>query len=301
MTRPFVPLLLLVGLCLALPAHAQTRTYACPLDGTRIASPGGDGQPSPKMYSDLEIPTEAYANRIVACPSCGYAQWASEFERMPDGSVAAYTQQTLKKDARRVAEPSIAWRNFIDLQRLRHVSTREQLTAALYYTYVLKRGRPPGGQDYDLEMHIAQVRHAALDLLFKTLKDDPPKSERARMEWMYLAGELTRLTGDAKRAWPLLHDVCDLREEAGRTIGELACEMAERARRGETFEDYHGGVVDIATAKKPAPVVALPAAPTWTTPTPAPKTPEKLAPMERQPPPREAPVGSAPPPPPIPR
>lgn len=286
-------------LVLALPAAAQTRGYTCPIDGTRINQPGGDGQPSPRMYSDLEVPTEAYANRIVACPSCGYAQWAPDFERMPDGAVATYVQQTLKKDARRAVEPQVAWRNFMDLQRFRRMPIREQITALLYYTYVLKRARPPGGQEYELEMQIKAVRTTALDLLFKSLKDDPPRTERARLEWMYLAGELTRLTGEAKRAWPLLNDVCELREEAGRTVGLLACEMADRARRGQTHEDYAGGVVDVMTAKKvektaqaATPAPAQPDKPE------APKPNEKLPPMQRQPPPRDAPAGDAPPPPP---
>ena len=82
--------LLLVGSLATATAQAQTRTFVCPVDGTRVMQVGGDGQPAPKMYSDFEVPTEAYANRIVACSTCGYAQWATEFERPVDGGIVAY-------------------------------------------------------------------------------------------------------------------------------------------------------------------------------------------------------------------
>ncbi len=291
---------LLAGFLAGTSAYAQTRSYVCPVDGARVTQAGGDGQPAPKMYSDFEVPTEAYANRIVACPSCGYAQWAVEFERPVDASVVAYTNQNLKKEARRVAEPRFAWKHFIDLMRFRHAPAREQVTGLLYYTYVLKRARPGGGQDYDLEMQIKQIRAEVLNLLFAALKDDPPRSERARLEWLYLAGELTRLTGDPKRALPLLDDVCDLKEIAGHLVGNLACEMADRARRGECFEDYQGGFVDVTTARPPVKAVELPKAPTPTKAAPA-KPSAPLPPMEREAPPRGASDGSAPPPPPIPR
>ena len=293
----FLPLL--ASLLFATGARAQTRTYVCPVDGTRVTQVGGDGQPAPKMYSDFEVPTEAYANRIVACPSCGYAQWAAEFERAVDGSVTAYVQQNLKKEARRVSEPRIAWKHFVDLMHFRHTPPREQVTALLYYTYVLKRARPGGGQDYALEMQIKAIRTEVLNLLFTALKDDPPKSERARLEWLYLAGELTRLTGDPKRALPLLDDVCGLKEMAGHLVGNLACEMADRARGGECFEDYHGGFVDVTTAKPPVKAAELPKPPTPVQAEPVKAVP--LPPMERAAPPRSSGDGAAPPPPPIPK
>lgn len=298
MLARLLPFMLLL---LAPLAHAQTRTLVCPIDGTRVTQGGGDGQPSPRMYSDFEVPTEAYANRIMACPSCGYAQWVVDFDRFPDANVAAYVQQNLKKDAKRVVEPKIAWQHFAELLRARHAPIREQITGLLDYTYVLKRSRPPGGQDYALEQQIKTLRAEVLNLLFLSLRDDPPKSERARLEWLYLGGELTRLTGDPKRALPLLKDVCELREHAGNLVGALACEMAERARRGETFEDYQGGMVDGAQARPPQ-VVMLPTAPSPTVKVAIlpPVTPEKLAPMQREAPPREA-TGNAPPPPPIPK
>ncbi len=292
--------LLLLGLLAGANAHAQTRNFVCPVDGTRVTQVGGDGQPAPKMYSDFEVPTEAYANRIVACPSCGYAQWAAEFDRSVDGGVSAFVQQNLKKDGRRVIEPRIAWKHFIDLMRFRRAPPREQVSALLYYTYVLKRARPGGGQDYELEMQIKQIRAEVLNLLFVALKDDAPKSERARLEWLYLAGELTRLTGDPKRALPLLNDVCDLKEIAGHLVGNLACEMADRARRGECFEDYQGGFVDVTTAKPPVKAVELPKAATVTKQEP-PKPSAPLPPMERAPPPRANADAGAPPPPPIPK
>lgn len=296
-----VVLCLVVALFGAATAQAQTRTFVCPVDGTHVAQVGGDGQPAPKMYSDFEVPTEAYANRIVACPGCGYAQWATEFERPVDGSITAYTQQNLKQDARRVVEPRIAWKHFIDLMHFRRAPAREQVTALLYYTYVLKRARPGGGQDYDLEMQIKRIRAEVLNLLFAALKDDPPKSERARLEWLYLAGELTRLTGDSKRALPLLEDVCDLKDLAGQMVGNLACEMANRAQHGECFEDYLGGFVDVTTAKPPVKAAALPNAPTLAAaPEPA-KPSAPLPPMQRPPPPRGASDAGAPPPPPIPK
>jgi hypothetical protein len=293
-------LLVIACLLATASAHAQTRTYVCPVDGARVTQVGGDGQPSPKMYSDFEVPTDAYANRIVACPSCGYATWATDFERPVDGSIAAFAQQTLKKDAKRVVEPRIAWQHFVDLLHFRHAPAREQVTGLLYYTYVLKRFRPGGGQDYALEMQIKQVRTEVLDLLFASLKDDPPKSERARLEWLYLAGELTRLTGNAKRAYPLLNDVCELRDMAGNMVGNLACEMADRARRGECFEDYHGGFVDVTTAKQPVKAAELPTAASPCQPEPE-KPCAPLPPMQREAPPRAAADGSAPPPPPIPK
>ena len=292
--------LLLLAVLASAPALAQSRTYTCPVDGTSITQVGGNGQTAPKMYSDFEVPTDAYANRIVACPTCGYAQWAGDFERPVDGGVSAFAQQNLKKAARRVVEPRVAWKHFADLLRFRHAAAREQVTGLLYYTYVLKRSRPGGGQDYELEMLIKQIRTEVLDLLFASLKDDPPKSERARLEWLYLAGELTRLTGNAKRALPLLADVCGLHEIAGHMVGNLACEMADRARRGECFEDYQGGFVDVTTAKPPAKTAELPAAATPTK-TEAEKPSAPLAPMQREAPPRAAADGSAPPPPPIPR
>ena len=295
--KPILGLLAALWLC-AVEAGAQTRSFVCPVDGTRINQQGGDGHASPSMYSDLEFPSDAYANRIVACPSCGYAHWALDFERLVDGAVSAFVHQTLKKDARRVVEPRIAWQHFVELLRFRNVAPREQISGLLYYTYVLKRSRPGGGQDYDLEMLIKAVRLQILDLLFKSLRDDPPKSERARLEWLYLTGELMRLTGEHRRAEPLLADVCGLRELAGRTIGDLACEMAERAKRGQCFEDYRGGVVDVTTAKPPQKSADLPAAVTKTSAPPPPLVP--LPPMERAAPPRAS-VDTAPPPPPIPR
>ncbi len=297
--RVFILLSLLLSAFAANLAQAQARTYVCPVDGARVVQVGGDGQPAPKMYSDFEVPTEAYANRIVACPSCGYAQWAAEFERPVDGSIVTYTQQNLKPDARRVVEPRIAWKHFIDLLHFRRVPPREQVTALLYYTYVLKRARPGGGQDYALEMQIKQVRAEVLNLLFAALKDDPPRSERARLEWLYLSGELMRLTGDPKRALPLLDDVCGLKETAGHLVGNLACEMADRARRGECFEDYQGGFVDVTTAKPPVKAAPLPEPPTPTKAAPVKAAP--LPPMERAAPPRGASEAGAPPPPPIPR
>ncbi len=293
--------LLLVGSLATATAQAQTRTFVCPVDGTRVMQVGGDGQPAPKMYSDFEVPTEAYANRIVACSTCGYAQWATEFERPVDGGIVAYVQQNLKQDARRVVEPRIAWKHFVDLMHFRHAPAREQVTGLLYYTYVLKRARPGGGQDYALEMQIKQIRSEVLGLLFASLKDDPPKSERARLEWLYLAGELTRLTGDPKRALPLLDDVCGLRETAGQMVGNLACEMADRARRGECFEDYHGGFVDVTTAKPPVKATTLPNAPTATDKVDPAKPSAPLPPMARVAPPRGTSEAGAPPPPPIPK
>lgn len=300
MMRRILPFLLLACLLPTSLAFGQTRTFVCPVDGTRVTQSGGDGQAAPRMYSDFEVPTDAYASRIVACPSCGYAHWALEFERMVDGSVSAYTQQNLKKDARRVAEPRIAWRHFTELMRYRNAPVRERITALLYYTYVLKRTRPPGGQDYDLEMQIKGIRAEVLSLLFVALKDDPPKSERARLEWLYLAGELTRLTGDPKRALPLLDDVCGLKELAGNLVGNLACEMADRARRSECFEDYQGGFVDVTTAKPAVKAVELPKPPTPPAAEPA-KPSAPLPPMERAPPPRGTSDAGAPPPPPIPK
>ena len=87
--------------------------------------------------------------------------------------------------------------------------------------------------------------------------------------------------GAIQRALPLLDDVCGLRETAGQMVGNLACEMADRARRGECFEDYHGGFVDVTTAKPPVKATTLPNAPTATDKVDPAKPSAPLPPMAR--------------------
>lgn len=287
----------------AMPTNANVRTYICPIDGSKTQPIGTDGKPSPKMYSDLEIPTQAYTNLIVACLTNGYANWTDDFEKPVSGDVQRFVQTELAATAKRVSEPLVAWAHHIKLLRYRRASPREMFGALLTYSYVQKRARPSGGQDHALERKIRDTRKEVLALLDDLLKVDPPKTLRSRLEWIYLHGELTRLTGDAKTAAPRLKYVCDQQENAGYTIGQLACSLADRAAHGETWEEYRSGQFDISVVpdkdppppdpnKKPA--ETKPAPPKVEAAPPA----KPLPPMAPPPPPRAPDDGAAPPPPP---
>ncbi len=284
------------------PSNANVRTYICPIDGSKTQPLGTDGKPSPKMYSDLEIPTQAYTNLIVACLTNGYANWTDDFEKPVSGDVQRFVQTELAATAKRVSEPLIAWAHHIKLLRFRRASPREMFGALLTYSYVQKRARPSGGQDHALERKIRDTRKEVLVLLDDLLKVDPPKTLRSRLEWIYLHGELTRLIGDAKTAAARLKYVCDQQENAGYTIGQLACTLADRAAHGETWEEYRSGQFDISVvpdkdpppdpAKKPVEIKPVP-------PKVEPAPPQKpLPPMTPPPPPRLPDDGQAPPPPP---
>lgn len=278
---------------------APTHRLTCPLDGTQALPLGGDGRPSPKTYSDLEVPTEAYTNLVVACPKCGYAGWAQDFQTQPGSEIAGFVRSQLAPTAKRAGTEAIwAFKHFLRILEFRRAPVRERLGATLFYSYVLKRKRPNGGQDPDMERELQGVRRVIIEQLREAMRVDPPKKARGQLEWQYLLGELTRLVGEAKKAEPLLRAVCSEREEAGYQVGRMACDMATRANHGETFEDYREGVFDIAAlpppgAKKPAP--AEPAKPKEPE-AKAPETQKPLPPMERPPPPRG--TGDAPPPPP---
>ncbi len=227
------------------PTAAKGRSYICPIDGGRTSAIGHDGKPSPKRYTDFEMPTRAYTNLVVACPKCGYANWTHDFERPVSGGITTYVMTHFKKSARRAAaEPSIAYQHHMNLLYNRRSEIREQIGTSLFYTYVLKRKRPWGGIDPGLELRIVKSRKRALKLMKKAMNDDPPRTPRGRLEWRYLIGELSRLTGDPKAATPILKEVCQIRE-AGITVRKLACEMVERARRGDTSEDYRDGKFDM--------------------------------------------------------
>ena len=253
--RALIPTLLAIclpaGVATAAPPKAPTspaakgRSYICPIDGGRTSAVGHDGRPSPKRYTDFEMPTRAYTNLVVACPKCGYANWTHDFERPVTGGITTYVMTHFKKSPRRAAaEPAIAYQHHMNLLHNARADIREQIGTALFFTYVLKRKRPWGGMNPALERRIVAARKRALKLMKKAMREDPPRTPRGRMEWRYLLGEISRLTGDPKAATPILKDVCEQRE-AGITVRNLACEMVERARRGDTSEDYRDGKFDM--------------------------------------------------------
>mgnify|MGYP002640645889 CR=1 FL=1 len=228
------------------PQRPVSKSFICPLCGGHAHAIGHDGKPSPRRYSDLEVPTRAYTNLVVACPKCGYAAWSQDFESRVSGAAQQYTRRYLAKTAKRAAQsPLLAYQHHMNLLHVRRASLNEQIGAALFYTYVLKRGRPYGGMDPKLERKVQKARTRALALLTLALKRDPPSDRRAALEWDYLKGELTRLTGDPKAALPYLQKVCWARKQAGYTVGRLACQMTERAKRGESWEDYRDGGTDV--------------------------------------------------------
>ena len=268
------------------------RSFTCPVDGTQTQPVGSDGKQAAKLYSDLEEPTRAYTNLVAACSKCGYSAWTQDFERGVSSETTSFVRSRLAATARRAgSDPIFAYQHHLQLLDHRNAGKRERIGAWLFYSYVLKRRRPAGGQDAEGERQIQQVRKTVMGLLADAMRDEPPRSPRARLEWQYLLGELARLAGNAKQGAPLLRTVCDQREEAGFTVGKLACEMADRAAKGETFEDYRDGVFDVSVlpppGAKPAPAAPTPAPapPVAAPPPPTPAAP--LPPMTRQPPPRE--------------
>ena len=270
-------------------AAQPLQRYTCPLDGTVVQSTGSDGKPAPRRYSDLEIPTRAYTNLLAVCGKCGWATWAQEFDRAPSDEVVAFVRNQLGVTARRATtDPALAWQHHLRILHIRRAPIDERIGATLFASYVMKRDRPPGGQDHELERRIKAVRLDAITLLEKALADDPPRSERARLEWTYLVGELARLTGQTARAAPILQGVCDQRDVVGYTVGKLACEMVGRAAKGESFEDYREGVFDIAVVPPPGAIAPAPPGSPAPSPPPAPTTPApRPSPgMERPRPPR---------------
>ncbi len=283
----------------------NARRLSCPVDGTTVLVSNTEGRASPRMYSDLEVPTEAYPNLVIACSKCGYANWVEDFEKPVSGNVAAFVHQNLGATAKRAgSEPLFAWQHHLKILQARGAGLRERFGAALVYSYVLKRKRPLGGQDHDLERQVQAARADALALLIQVMKDDPPRKPRGKLEWQYLIGELTRLTGDPKHAEPVLRAVCTNAADAGYTVGKLACEMADRAAHADTFEEYRDGVFDVAqipdpnkpklAPAPPKPATPAPAAPPTAAPAPAPELP----PMQRPPPPRDPGSSAQPPAPP---
>ncbi len=247
---------------LATPVNAQTptakrvlthrhhdhhvRRYICPIDGGQTSPVGHDGKPSLRRYSDLEQPTRAYTNQVLACPKCGYAAWKGAFEKPPSGAVVHHVRSHFKRSAKRAAtDPVIAYQHHLNLLHLRKVSIREQIGAALFFSYVLKRKRPYGGMDPKLERKLIAARTRTLKLLQSAMKGEPPRRLRTRLEWRYLIGEMLRLTGKPRAAQKPLQAVCEAKRKAGHTTGRLACEMAHRAAAGETWEDYRDGVFDV--------------------------------------------------------
>ncbi len=226
-------------------APPKARIFHCPIDGAETTAKGADGRDTTRRYSDLEMPTRAYTNLVVVCPTCGYANWAEDFERRPDPAVVDYAQRVLRRSAQSAAkDPIAAYQHLMNVLHVRRADLAEQIGASLYYTYVLKRQRPYGGLDPALERKILAARKRSMGLLARALKTDPPRQAHARLEWMYLLGELERLTGDTKAAAQSLRVVCDAQREAGYTIGRLSCEMVDRAAKNESWEDYRDGVFD---------------------------------------------------------
>lgn len=298
--------LLFTATALADGGPAPQKRLTCPLDGTPTFPLGNEGKPASKMYSDLEAPTEAYTSLVVACPKCGYANWVQEFQAPVDGATASYVHQHLQATAARAGnDPLWAFKHHLELLTFRQAGLRERIGATLFYSYVLKRRRPMGGQDPVMEREIQAVRRQVLGMLEEALRVEPPRGRRGQLEWQYLTGELLRLTGDANHAKPRLKAVCEEREEAGYLVGRMACEMAQRAERGETIEDYRDGMYDVgelpppgSEKKKPAEAEKKPAEgekkPGEGEQKPEPRKP--LPPMQPPPPPRHN--GDAPPPPP---
>ncbi len=250
------------------PAHEGRESHACPLDGTATFPIGSDGKTSPKLYTDLEIPTQAYTNLVVACPKCGYASWTSDFSRPVDAATEGWVKANLATTARRAAEdPAWAYRHHVQLLNRRNAPLRERIGALVFQSYVLKRRRPRGGSDPNVEREIATVRRDITTLLAQGLREDPPKAARTRLEWAYLLGELTRLVGEPANAKPLLADVCAQKDTLGLTLGKMACDQADKAAHKDTFEEYRDGLINpaAAIAYKPA---EPPAAPTDSAPTP---------------------------------
>lgn len=235
--------------------------HVCPIDGSPARAMGSDGNVSPKMYTDLELPSQAYTNLVVACAKCGYAAWAGDFSRQVDAATEAFVRQNLSATARRAGEdPLFAFKHHIALLQHRNAPLRERIGALVFESYVMKRRRPRGGSDPAVEKEILAVRKDMTALLAQALREDPPKSVRARLEWLYLLGELTRLTGDPARAKPVLAEVCKDKENLGVTIGRMACEQADKAARGDTFEEYRDGIFNpvAAVAPKPADPTGVP-------------------------------------------
>lgn len=226
--------------------HHAPKRYICPIDGGHTSAVGHDGKPSLRRYSDLEQPTRAYTNLVLACPKCGYAAWKGTFEKPPSGTVVHYVQSRFKRSAKKAAiDPVVAYQHHLNLLHVRQAPTREQIGAALFYTYVLKRKRPYGGMDPKLERKLLSARTRVLALLQAAMKNEAPRRERAQLEWRYLIGELQRLIGKPKLGLGPLEEVCEAKRKAGHTVGRLACEMAHRAKNGETWEDYRDGVFDV--------------------------------------------------------
>lgn len=228
-------------------AHdAPARRYTCPIDGAQTAVVGHDGRSTLRRYSDLEEPTRAYQNQVLACPKCGYANWKYDFERAPDGRVVQHVHAHFKKSARAAAtDPIVAYRHHLNLLHARRAPIAEQIGAALHYTYVIKKARPYGGMDAKTERKLVKARVRVVQLLQYAMKKEPPRRERGQLEWSYLIGELLRLTGRPGEAANYLRDVCEKKRAAGHTIGRLACEMSARAERKETWEDFRDGVFDV--------------------------------------------------------
>lgn len=224
----------------------SVKRYICPIDGGQTSPIGHDGKPSLRRYSDLEQPTRAYTNQVLACPKCGYANWKGSFENTPTGGAAHYVRSHFKKSAKLAAvDPAVAYRHHLNLLHLVRAPIREQIGASLFYTYVLKRKRPYGGMDPKAERQLLAARQRTLKLLQSAMKNEPPRRHRSRLEWQYLIGELQRLTGHPAKGKAALAEVCEQKRKAGHTTGRLACEMAHRAENGETWEDYRDGVFDV--------------------------------------------------------
>ena len=243
-------------------------SYICPIDRAATFPIGNDGKSSPRMYSDLEIPTQAYTNLVVACPKCGYAAWTGDFGRPVDAATESFVRTHLTATARRAAEdPVWAYKHHLQLLNHRNAPLRERIGANLFAAYVQKRRRPHGGSDATIERELMAIRREVIALLVQGLRDDPPRTLRTKLEWTYLLGELTRLVGDTEHARPLLAEACKEKDNLGVTLGRMACEQADKAAKRDTFEEYRDGVVNpvAAVAPKVEPPT-VPAAPTPTAP-----------------------------------
>lgn len=247
-------LALVAGACLlaAPDAAAAGRTYTDPIDGTKVRPYDRPPRGSTRRYSDLESAARNYAGMILVGPKSGYVAWVADFERPVSPELRDFVLRELKPHARRSSQDAtVAYEVFNELLHYRGAPDTERVGALLFHSYLLKRQRGqlerPGQirNAARLEHDILQARRRALSLLAQVARDKPPKTRRAQLEWEYLIGELLRLTGEPDKALPLLRYVCENRDDAGYSVGKLACEMRDRAARKETWEDYRDAMYDV--------------------------------------------------------
>jgi len=221
-------------------------TFTCPVDGakTNWVQPGPGAGPS--RNTDLEGPATPYQSYVVACEGCGYAMWADRFENRVDDTTKRLVRRVLyerRHEARQ--DGRVAYEHLARILAYQRAPLTDQLTANLFWSYVIKRKRPVGRVDLKLEAQLRDVRRTARNILQRAKADEPPATTRGMWEWTYLDGELARLVGEPDKAVSDLNAVCKYAAEAGPAIGKFACAQVERARRGDTSEFFRGELYDV--------------------------------------------------------